>query len=73
MTFLIFRTVSFTQESMCPNEYASEPGSQCPAQDKSMWNKEGTGLIRRDIPFPIFFLPASRLEEIVKIEQCYER
>ncbi|XP_073943574.1 nicastrin [Choristoneura fumiferana] len=67
------KTMSFTQESMCPNEYASEPGSQCPAPDKSVWNKGGTGLIRRDIPFPIFFLPASRLEEIVKIEQCYER
>ncbi|XP_061712940.1 nicastrin [Cydia pomonella] len=67
------RTNSFSQESACPNEYYSAQGSQCSAKDKTAWNPVGTGLIRQDIPFPIFFLPAARLEEIVKIQQCYER
>ncbi|XP_028165735.1 nicastrin [Ostrinia furnacalis] len=68
-------TSAFTQDSKCPNEYSSGPGSTCSSAEPagSVWNEKGTNLIRRDIPFPIFFLPESRLEEIKKIEECYER
>ncbi|XP_075985469.1 nicastrin [Anticarsia gemmatalis] len=66
---------SFTQESRCPNEYYSGPNSTCSSSVAGgiVWNEKGTGLLRRDIPFPIFYLPKSRSEEIVKIEQCYEK
>ncbi|XP_049887276.1 nicastrin [Pectinophora gossypiella] len=65
----------FSQESRCPNEYYSGPGSQCSstAAGGIVWNNKGTGLIRRDIPFPIFYLPDTRIEEVVKIQKCYER
>lgn len=65
------RAMSFSQESQCPNEYASDPESQCSA--KSVWNKKGTGLLRRDIPFPILFLSIEHNEEINQIEECYKR
>lgn len=66
---------SFTQESRCPNEYSSAPNSTCLSSksDGNVWNKQGSGLLRRDIPFPIFYLPESRSEEIDKIRDCYER
>ncbi|XP_030028007.2 nicastrin isoform X1 [Manduca sexta] len=66
---------SFTQDSRCPNEYSSGPGSLCSSSQAGgvVWNEKGTGLLKRDIPFPIFFLPQSRSEEIVKIRDCYER
>ncbi|XP_053601840.1 nicastrin [Plodia interpunctella] len=65
---------AFTQDSKCPNEYSSGPGSQCSSQNSaSVWNEAGTDLLRRDIPFPIFYLPESKIEEIEKIENCYER
>lgn len=68
-------TSSFTQDSKCPNEYSSGPGSQCSSisKDNKVWNEKGTDLLRKNIPFPIFFLPESRYEEITKIEGCYER
>ncbi|KAI5632519.1 nicastrin domain-containing protein [Phthorimaea operculella] len=69
------QATSFTQESRCPNEYYSAAGSQCSTSSAGgiVWNEMGTSLIRRDIPFPIFFLPESRIEEINKIQNCYER
>ncbi|XP_059049016.1 nicastrin [Achroia grisella] len=68
-------TSAFTQDSKCPNEYTSGPGSQCSSdlQDNKVWNENGSDLLRTDIPFPIFFLPESRFEEITKIETCFER
>ncbi|KAJ2946436.1 hypothetical protein O0L34_g12478 [Tuta absoluta] len=68
------QVTSFTQESRCPNEYYSAAGSQCSTSSAGgiVWNEMGTGLLRRDIPFPIFFLPESRIEEINKIQICYE-
>lgn len=62
---------SFTQESTCPNEDTSAPGSMCPSSSGLVWNKKGTGLLRKDIPFPILYLPESRLSEIDKINECY--
>ncbi|CAK1599778.1 unnamed protein product [Parnassius mnemosyne] len=69
------RPTTFSQESKCPNEYSSGPGSQCLSSPTSsnVWNEGGTGLIRRDIPYPIFYIPQTRLEEIEKIENCYKR
>ncbi|CAH0405938.1 unnamed protein product [Chilo suppressalis] len=65
---------AFSQDSRCPNEYFSGPGSTCSSLEpsSSVWNEGGTNLMRRDIPFPIFFIPESRLEEINKIEQCFQ-
>lgn len=70
-----FSATAFSQESRCPNEYSSAPGSTCQSAVAGgiVWNDKGTGLLRRDIPFPIFFLPESRSKEIDKIEQCYEK
>ncbi|CAH2099957.1 unnamed protein product [Euphydryas editha] len=72
------RPDAFSQESRCPNEYASWSKSQCsstktPSGIGLVWNEKGTDLLRRDIPFPIFFLPQARMSEISKIEQCYNR
>ncbi|XP_045455287.1 nicastrin [Melitaea cinxia] len=72
------RPDAFSQESRCPNEYASWSKSQCsstetPSGTGLVWNEKGTDLLRRDIPFPIFFLPQTRITEISKIEQCYNR
>ncbi|XP_069354444.1 nicastrin isoform X1 [Maniola hyperantus] len=63
----------FTQESRCPNEYSADPDSQCSSSQAGgiVWNERGTGLLRRDIPYPIFFLPKARIDEIKKIEECY--
>ncbi|KAM3966462.1 nicastrin [Aphomia sociella] len=68
-------TSAFTQDSKCPNEYSSGPGSQCSSASSNgkVWNEKGTDLLRSDIPFPIFFLPESRFEEITKIEDCHDR
>lgn len=75
---VFFRPDAFSQESRCPNEYASWSKSQCsstetPSGTGLVWNEKGTDLLRRDIPFPIFFLPQTRITEISKIEQCYNR
>ncbi|XP_013195444.2 nicastrin [Amyelois transitella] len=68
------RANGFTQDSQCPNGYASGPGSQCLSGNGGIvWNEAGTDLLRRDIPFPIFFLPESKIDEIEKIEDCYKR
>ncbi|CAH2068575.1 unnamed protein product, partial [Iphiclides podalirius] len=68
------RPTKFSQESNCPNEYSSDPNSQCPSKTTGVaWNEGGTGLLRRDIPFPIFYLPHSRNKEIEKIDKCYKR
>ncbi|KAG7304405.1 hypothetical protein JYU34_011346 [Plutella xylostella] len=68
------RSKSFTQESRCPNEYYSGPNSQCSSDGGGVvWNEKGTALLRRNIPFPVFYLPQSRAEEIDKIQNCYER
>ncbi|XP_068628327.1 nicastrin isoform X2 [Battus philenor] len=66
---------SFTQESRCPNEYSSDAGSQCSSNPSNgiVWNMNGTGLIRRDIPYPVFYLPDAHIDEIEKIEKCYKR
>ncbi|KAL0850203.1 hypothetical protein ABMA28_012067 [Loxostege sticticalis] len=68
-------TSAFTHDSKCPNEYSSGPGSTCSSSEPEgfVWNEKGTDLMRRDIPFPMFFLPESRIEEIKKIEECYQR
>ncbi|CAH2267190.1 jg2922 [Pararge aegeria aegeria] len=64
----------FTQESQCPNEYSSDPRlGQCVKPGGIVWNEKGTGLLRRDIPYPIFFLPKARIGDITKIEECYNR
>ncbi|CAK1548578.1 unnamed protein product [Leptosia nina] len=67
------RPTAFSHESKCPNEYSAGPGSTCSSQDSNVWNSKGTGLLRRDIPFPIFFVPDSKVDEIDKIEKCYNR
>ncbi|CAG9783039.1 unnamed protein product [Diatraea saccharalis] len=66
---------AFSQDSKCPNEYFSGPGSTCSSTESSasVWNERGSNLMRQDIPFPIFFLPESRLDEIKKIEECFQR
>nr|XP_021182920.2 nicastrin [Helicoverpa armigera] len=66
---------SFSQESRCPNEYSSADGSTCSTDITGgiVWNERGTGLLRADIPFPIFYLPESRAVEVEKIDQCYRR
>lgn len=68
-------TATFSQESQCPNEYSSAAGTSCSVTEpgRITWNDKGTGLLRRDIPFPIFYLPISRSSEIEKIDQCYQR
>lgn len=73
--FIYFRPDAFSQESRCPNEYSVGPGSQCSPSHIGgiVWNEKGTDLIRRDIPFPIFFLPQSRITEIDKIKECFEK
>ncbi|XP_052737309.1 nicastrin [Bicyclus anynana] len=64
----------FSQESKCPNEYSSDPHlSQCVKPGGIVWNEKGTGLLRRDIPYPIFFLPKTRIDDVSKIEDCYNR
>ncbi|XP_072936066.1 nicastrin [Epargyreus clarus] len=68
------RPEAFSQESQCPNEYSStESTCSTTKPGGTVWNAKGTGLLRRNIPFPIFYLPQSRAEEIVKIEKCYSR
>ncbi|XP_013167231.1 PREDICTED: nicastrin [Papilio xuthus] len=67
------RPKTFSQESTCPNEVSSDPASQCPASSGVSWNMGGTGLLRRNIPFPIFYLPQTRIEEIDKINNCFQR
>ncbi|XP_047523406.1 nicastrin [Pieris napi] len=67
------RPSSFSQESKCPNEYSAAPGSTCSSSGETVWNTKGTGLLRKDIPFPIFFVPDSKTDEIEKIEKCYNR
>ncbi|KAJ8734054.1 hypothetical protein PYW07_014605 [Mythimna separata] len=68
-------SASFSQETRCPNEYSSSYGSTCSdsAAGGITWNEKGTGLLRRDIPFPIFYLPISKTFEIEKLDQCYLR
>ncbi|KAH9634004.1 hypothetical protein HF086_001206 [Spodoptera exigua] len=61
----------FSQDMSCPNDYSAAEGSSC--SDGVVWNPKGTGLLRRDIPFPIFYLPESRSQEIDKIDECYQR
>lgn len=75
MLFLkYFSASAFTHDSKCPNQYSSGPGSTCSSDPgRFVWNEKGTNLMRRDIPFPIFFLPESRIDEIKTIEECYER
>lgn len=65
----------FSHELRCPNEYSSGPGSACSSSQSGgiVWNEKGTGLLRKDIPYPVFYLPASRIEEIEKIEECFKR
>ncbi|CAH0722537.1 unnamed protein product, partial [Brenthis ino] len=69
------RPDAFSQESRCPNEYSVGPGTQCSFSHIGgiVWNEKGTDLIRRDIPFPIFFLPQPRITEIDKIKECFEK
>lgn len=62
----------FSQDISCPNDYSAAEGSSCSAGGV-VWNPKGTGLLRRDIPFPIFYLPESRSQEIDKIDECYQR
>ncbi|KAJ0181165.1 hypothetical protein K1T71_003250 [Dendrolimus kikuchii] len=64
-------TFSFTQESRCPNEYSSGFENQCSSSSSFVWNDQGTGLLRRNIPFPIFYLPDSKMDQIEKIQECY--
>ncbi|CAH0600525.1 unnamed protein product [Chrysodeixis includens] len=66
---------AFSQESRCPNEYSSAPGNTCSSTVAGgiVWNTKGTGLLRRNIPFPIFYLPQSKSDEIDKIQVCYEK
>lgn len=65
----------FTQESRCPNEYYAAEGSSCSSSMSggNVWNKKGTGLLRRDIPFPILYLSKSKFSEIDKMEECFEK
>ncbi|CAG4922292.1 unnamed protein product [Colias eurytheme] len=69
------RPTAFSQESRCPNEYSAGPGSTCSSSQAGgiVWNDHGTGLLRRDVPFPIFFLPESKADEMVKIVKCYNK
>ncbi|CAG9575785.1 unnamed protein product [Danaus chrysippus] len=61
----------FSPETQCPNENSVGPDGKCAGD--VVWNENGSGLLRRDIPFPIFFLPSSRISEIDKITQCHDR
>ncbi|XP_050360014.1 nicastrin [Nymphalis io] len=75
---ITMRPDAFSQESRCPNQYSSWSKSQCPSTQASsgsklFWNEKGTDLLRRHIPFPIFFLPQTRITEISKIEQCFNK
>lgn len=58
----------FTHENQCPNPRSSLERT-CSAN--SIWNPYGTGLIYRDIPFPIFYVESE--EEIAKMRECFER
>lgn len=66
-----FRPEFFSPETQCPNENSAGSDGQCAGD--VVWNENGSGLLRRDIPFPIFFLPSSRIQEIDKIIQCHDR
>lgn len=70
-----FRAFAFSPESKCPNEYASDPQSQCSTTTPGapVWNSKGSGLLRRDIPFPILLSLVEHNEDIDKIEECYKR
>lgn len=65
----------FTHDTRCPNEFSSADGNQCSSSKEGgvVWNEKGTGLLKREIPFPIFFIPESRYEEIEKINHCFGR
>ncbi|XP_041974458.1 nicastrin [Aricia agestis] len=67
------RPSSFSHELKCPNEYYNTKESKCPSSNGLVWNEIGTGLLRRDIPYPIFYLPNSKIDVINQIEQCFER
>lgn len=58
----------FTHEHQCPNPRSSLEHT-CSAN--STWNAFGTGLIYRDIPFPIFYVESE--DEIVKMRKCFEK
>lgn len=59
---------SFTHENQCPNPRSSLENT---CSKNSTWNPHGTGIIYRDIPFPIFYVENE--EEIEKMRKCFEK
>lgn len=59
---------SFTHENQCPNPRSSLENT---CSKNSTWNPYGTGILYRDIPFPIFYVENE--EEIEKMRKCFEK
>ncbi|XP_077284320.1 nicastrin [Arctopsyche grandis] len=66
---------SFSHEQRCPNIRSQWTSSEnvChnSANDSNVWNPYGTGLMYRDIPFSIFYLPPDKKDDINKIYDCF--
>ncbi|CAH1153337.1 unnamed protein product [Phaedon cochleariae] len=58
----------FTHDYQCPNPYSSLTDT---CNEVSTWNPYGTGLLYRDIPFPIFYIDS--YEEVLKMRNCFEK
>ncbi|KAJ8921173.1 hypothetical protein NQ315_013645 [Exocentrus adspersus] len=58
----------FTHENQCPNPLTSVENT---CGSDSLWNPHGTGLLYRDIPFPIFYVESE--DEITKIRKCFDK
>ncbi|CAG9854280.1 unnamed protein product [Phyllotreta striolata] len=59
---------NLTHEHPCPNPYSSIEGT---CKKESPWNPWGTGLLYKDIPFPIFYVDSEKDMELIR--SCFEK
>lgn len=75
MLWFIFSIQSFSHEQRCPNSNSQwmHPSSVCNNSDidSNVWNPKGTGLMFKDYPFSIFYLPPDKRDDINKIYECF--